>query len=131
MGLDNGIMMRRRDGKPMKWIQSLRLFSFYNQEVDLAYWRRCWGLRREIMAVAHCKDGDDTELSVKNLTDILRLIRIYHFDETAWCDACNDYWEYTKHVRRNGWRFCINLWLARFLIKFFPQVYQVYFYDSY
>lgn len=130
MGLDNGIYIKNYKHKPFYVKEQL-----YEQKnhIDLAYWRRYWGLRSDMINII-CADyeGNDLKvlLSAKQIKEMRALIWKITFSKKKYLEACNDYWEYNKYSIFRGIRQIINLtWAAR-QVKKDPQV-EVFWYDSY
>ena len=130
MGLDNGIYIKNYKHKPFYVKEQL-----YEQKnnINLAYWRRYWGLRSDMIDIV-CADyaGNDSKilLSAKQIKEMRSLVWKITFSKKKYLEAFNDYWEYNKYSIFRGIRQMINLtWAAR-QVKKDPQV-EVFWYDSY
>ena len=130
MGLDNGIYIKNYKHKPF-YVKE-QLYKEKNH-INLAYWRRYWGLRSDMIDIV-CADyeGNDLKvlLSAKQIKEMRALIWKITFSKKKYLEACNDDWEYNKYSIFRGIRQIINLtWAAR-QVKKDPQV-EVFWYDSY
>ena len=73
MGLDNGFICKniKRDEIP----SYVRLpWDCRDEDVEIAYFRKCWGIRGEILRLLHVKD-DEYEISVE-AEDIIPIVKI-------------------------------------------------------
>ena len=130
MGLDNGI-----------YIKGYRKKAFYvkddlydqSNQIDLAYWRKYWGLRNDIINIIYENYyGNDSEvlLSENQIKKIRNLIMEITFSKKRYLESCGGYWDYNIYSVLRGIRQMINLtWAARQVRKN-PEV-EVFWYDSY
>ena len=128
MGLDNGF---RVEGLKQSDIPSFVKipWSYGNGEIDLVYWRKCWGLRAVVLGVLHSKP-DEYEIQVKaeDIPAIIREIKPF-FNAETWEEDGNSIWEFDE-IFDNLFQSVINLmWLETYLREN-PDV-KCYFYDSY
>lgn len=130
MGLDNGIYIKGYKKKPF-YVKD----DFYDQsnQIDLAYWRKYWGLRNDIINIIYENYyGNDSEvlLSENQIKKIRNLIMEITFSKKRYLESCNGYWDYNIYSVLRGIRQMINLtWAARQVRKN-PEV-EVFWYDSY
>lgn len=130
MGLDNGIYIKNYKHKPFYVKEQL-----YEQKnnITLAYWRRYWGLRTDMMNIVFADyTGNNSKvlLSAKQIKEMRSLIRKITFSKKKYLEACHYYWEYDIYSILRGIRQMINLtWAAR-QVKKDPQV-EVFWYDSF
>ena len=130
MGLDNGIYIKGYRKKPFYVKDDL-----YDQseQIDLAYWRKYWGLRNDIINIIYENYyGNDSEilLSENQIKKIRILIMEITFSKKRFLESCNGYWNYNIYSVLRGIRQMINLtWAARQVRKN-PEV-EVFWYDSY
>lgn len=130
MGLDNGIYIKGYRKKPFYVKDDL-----YDQseQIDLAYWRKHWGLRNDIINIIYENYyGNDSEilLSENQIKKIRILIMEITFSKKRFLESCNGYWNYNIYSVLRGIRQMINLtWAARQVRKN-PEV-EVFWYDSY
>ena len=131
MGLDNGIVLSRvsRDLIPAK----VHLF-FDEPEHDryeLAYWRKCWGVRGEIMEAINYVDnslGGSMELSIRDIENLIFVMKKF-LKKDYWDENANSIWTFQQY-RRHQKHIVKNLkWLVGFKRKH-PEA-RVEFYDSF
>ena len=130
MGLDNGIYIKGYRKKPF-YVKD-ELYAQSNQ-IDLAYWRKYWGLRNDIINIIYENYyGNDSEvlLSENQIKKIRNLIMEITFSKKRYLESCSGYWDYNIYSVLRGIRQMINLtWAARQVRKN-PEV-EVIWYDSY
>ena len=130
MGLDNGIYIKGYKKKPF-YVKD-DLYDQSNQ-IDLAYWRKYWGLRNDIINIIYENYYDnDSEvlLSENQIKKIRNLIMELTFSKKKYLESCGGYWDYNIYSVLRGIRQMINLtWAARQVRKN-PEV-EVFWYDSY
>ena len=130
MGLDNGIYIKGYRKKPF-YVKD-DLYEQSNQ-IDLAYWRKYWGLRNDIINIIYENYyGNDSEvlLSENQIKKIRNLIMEITFSKKRYLESCSGYWDYNIYSVLRGIRQMINLtWAARQVRKN-PEV-EVFWYDSY
>ena len=130
MGLDNGIYIKGYRKKPF-YVKD-DLYDQSNQ-IDLAYWRKYWGLRNDIINIIYENYyGNDSEvlLSENQIKKIRNLIMEITFSKKRYLESCSGYWDYNTYSVLRGIRQMINLtWAARQVRKN-PEV-EVFWYDSY
>lgn len=130
MGLDNGIYIKGYRRKPF-YVKD-DLYEQSNQ-IDLAYWRKYWGLRNDIINIIYENYyGNDSEvlLSENQIKKIRNLIMEITFSKKRYLESCSGYWDYNIYSVLRGIRQMINLtWAAR-QVRNNPEV-EVFWYDSY
>lgn len=130
MGLDNGIYIKGYRKKPF-YVKD-DLYDQSNQ-IDLAYWRKYWGLRNDIINIIYENYyGNDSEvlLSENQIKKIRNLIMEITFSKKRYLESCSGYWDYNIYSVLRGIRQMINLtWAAR-QVRNNPEV-EVFWYDSY
>ena len=130
MGLDNGIYIKGYRKKPF-YVKD-DLYDQSNQ-IDLAYWRKYWGLRNDIINIIYENYyGNDSEvlLSENQIKKIRTLIMEITFSKKRYLESCSGYWDYNIYSVLRGIRQMINLtWAARQVRKN-PEA-EVFWYDSY
>ena len=130
MGLDNGIYIKGYRKKPF-YVKD-DLYDQSNQ-IDLAYWRKYWGLRNDIINIIYENYyGNDSEvlLSENQIKKIRNLIMEITFSKKRYLESCSGYWDYNIYSVLQGIRQMINLtWAAR-QVRNNPEV-EVFWYDSY
>lgn len=133
MGLDNGIIIRKKDRSSKIELPSFvtdRWDFSETDQVKIAYWRKCWGVRDRILDVL----GGENNTGHYNITQpqlleiISKLKKFLHQD--YWEDYAKSIWEYDEFIE-NQVEILINLsWLSWFMIQEGNDI-EVYFYDSY
>ena len=130
MGLDNGIYIKGYRKKPF-YVKD-DLYDQSNQ-IDLAYWRKYWGLRNDIINIIYENYyGNDSEvlLSENQIKKIRTLIMEITFSKKRYLESCSGYWDYNIYSVLRGIRQMINLtWAARQVRK--KSEVEVFWYDSY
>ena len=129
MGLDNGIYIKGYRKKPF-YVKD-DLYEQSNQ-IDLAYWRKYWGLRNDIINIIYENYGNDSEvlLSENQIKKIRNLIMEITFSKKRYLESCGGYWDYNIYSVLRGIRQMINLtWAARQVRK--NSEVKVFWYDSY
>lgn len=131
MGLDNGIEIKRRTDLP-----SLAFAYFdeeyrakYNYDLEVAYWRKCWNVRSIIMDILNVREDNDscTAMTIDDIDAVITaLCRI---NKKNWLDYGSTIWDWEefKGIQRRNIR---NLRRLRHMMRKKPEVFEVYFYDS-
>lgn len=128
MGLDNGFICKniKRDEIP----SYVRLpWDCRDEDVEIAYFRKCWGIRGEILRLLHVKD-DEYEIPVE-AEDIIPIVKILmkYLDREYYDENADSIWEYDEY-KENIQHSIINLMWLRVYMEAHPDV-TCYFYDSY
>ena len=128
MGLDNGFICKniKRDEIP----SYVRLpWDCRDEDVEIAYFRKCWGIRGEIIRLLHVKD-DEYKIPVEK-EDIIPIVKILmkYLDREYYDENADSIWEYDKY-KENIQHSIINLMWLRVYMETHPDV-TCYFYDSY
>ena len=128
MGLDNGFICKniKRDEIP----SYVRLpWDCRDEDVEIAYFRKCWGIRGEILRLLHVKD-DEYEISVE-AEDIIPIVKILmkYLDREYYDEHADSIWQYDEY-KENIQHSIINLMWLRVYMEAHPDV-TCYFYDSY
>ena len=130
MGLDNGIYIKGYRKKPF-YVKD-DLYDQSNQ-IDLAYWRKYWGLRNDIINIIYENYyGNDSEvlLSENQIKKIRNLIMEITFSKKRYLESCSGYWDYNIYSVLRGIRQMINLTWPASQVRKNPEV-EVFWYDSY
>ena len=130
MGLDNGIYIKGYRKKPF-YVKDM----FYTQEdpIDLAYWRRYYGLRHDVLDILNLDyNSNDLEISldIEQIKKIRSKIKSITFSKKKYIDSCGSYWDYNFYSILRGIRQMINLTWAIREIRNNPEA-EVIWYDSY
>lgn len=99
MGLDNGIIVKREDAKKFPPLMKFK-DDYDDEEVHVAYFRKCWNVREKIFEILSKKDdghynpdGEITALTVEDVEDIISALEAfteeqwgedYHYSDTIW-----------------------------------------------
>lgn len=136
MGLDNGISIRRT--RETNQIEELKVFNLdWDKELrydfEVTYWRKCWGLRNNILFLIGKRWAPEEEYEFKlakdDIDNIIKLLSSY--DEETWDDSIWEWtseeegWSYSEYIKQN----IEDLKLLRQLMDKYEL--EVYFYDSY
>ena len=137
MGLDNGIILKLSEKKvpeDFPSTDSLDSYDFKRVEKDgkleVAYWRKCWGIRSVIMEVLHMKDSEEWEHPVeaddcpKLRRELTKFLKPNYWEENA--DSIWEYEDYFEHMLD----IIFNLKWLESRLKTHPEE-SAYFYDSY
>lgn len=127
MGLDNGFRVKglKRSDIP----SFVKITSYSNDEVELVYWRKCWGLRAAVFRALHGKSNEyEIKVEAEDIPAIIREIKPF-FDAKTWEEESDSIWEFDE-MFDNLFQSVINLmWLETYLREN-PDV-ECCFYDSY
>lgn len=133
MGLDNGVMLKVK--KEQNYKKAYKLFEHNNVwdehgEVEVAYWRKCWGVRNAILAaVPNGEDEYHYPVTSENIDAIIKAFR--HFlNKRTWTEEADSIWEWDKYTRHNQAKNYVGLLRLRQWLKTHPED-EAYFYDSY
>ena len=126
MGLDNGISFRNELDIPFDLPDFVRL----DDDGDICYWRKCWGIRDEILDIIKECDTDEYEYEIKleHIVPIIDVLKQYT-KRSYWNENARSVFEYKDYVEINK-QYINNLyWLLYYKTKH-PEV-EIFFYDSY
>jgi hypothetical protein len=132
MGLDNGIMLKAPLSvlKENKYPIPITERDVYESDIEICYWRKCWGIRNQI--IKHLGENIDKIYYPLVLNDIEQIINIlvpFGLSEEYWDNEAQSIWDYNEYLEVTC-RYIVNLhWLKWFMTQY-PE-YEVYFYDSY
>lgn len=134
MGLDNGIMLKIESGKlPDDFPGTLDDFNIAwlkdHKELEVCYWRKCWGIRGAIMEVLHMnKDNSEHKIDAEDVPAIRRkLIQFMH--PNYWEEEADSIWTYDEFAETLIQQLLNLKWLEKYL-KDHPDA-ECVFYDSY
>lgn len=129
MGLDNGIVIKKIKKEDIpSFIKYEEYYSGSEPVFEIAYWRKCWGIRQVIANVLHSY-GEYANESI-NREDIPALVEalVPFLGKDYWDRNADSIWEYEEQVA-NTRKILINLlWLYIFMEN---HDVKVEFYDSY
>lgn len=129
MGLDNGIVVRKGKGR------NPRVKDYWDgidagDDIEVAYWRKCWGIRDEILEVlgADIDGGGDYKLDLDKMRDVITVLKKFT-KRDYWNENADSIWEFDE-FKSNQRRIIRNLIRVYRWMKKEPDL-EVYFYDSY
>lgn len=129
MGLDNGLICKNINHNDIPtWVKLP--WDLKHEDIELAYFRKCWGIRGEILAKLHCMKENDSYSTV-DAEDILPIVKILmrYLDKEYYDENADSIWEYDEY-RDNIQQSIINLMWLKMYMEAHPDV-TCYFYDSY
>jgi hypothetical protein len=101
----------------------------HNCDLEVAYWRKCWNVRSIIMDVLKVKDNNDsyTTMTIDDVDAVITAL--YKINKKNWLDRGSTIWDWKefKGIQRRNIR---NLRRLRYMMRKKPEVFEVYFYDS-
>lgn len=130
MGLDNGIIARKVNKKDIPTFVKDGYADYKDDVMEVAYWRKCWGIREAMANVGHPEDLDIFDFKIEK-EDIPAIVReLYRFlDKSYYEENADSIWEFDEIID-NLFQQIINLkWLEGYM-EDHPDV-EVEFYDSY
>lgn len=131
MGLDNSFVVKNvsRENIPY-WVKLPFDFDMDDGGFEIAYFRKYWGLRNEILTKLHCLSRNDVQTPVE-YDDILPIVKILmkYLDEKHYEENADSIWEFCE-ARENIQQSIINLMWLKMYMDTHPDV-ECYFYDSY
>ena len=132
MGLDNGIIIKESD-KIRKDLEKCPCFTWDDidgNEQQLAYWRKCWGIRDAILSVLR-KDHNscgEHEVEYDDIKPILKALRPF-LSKEYWDENADSIWEFDEQLDN-----MVNIYIRLTWLSDYMQTHKglkVYFYDSY
>ena len=101
----------------------------HNYDLEVAYWRKCWNVRSIIMDILKVEDNNDsyTTMTIDDVDAVITAL--CKINKKNWLDCGSTIWEWEdfKNIQRRNIR---NLRRLRYMMKKKPDVFEVYFYDS-
>lgn len=127
MGLDNGIILYCSDEDYSKfpYPDDDELGREYKH---IAYWRKCWNIRSDIIEGLHYTDGDISNIDLEDIPKIIRILKPY-LNETYWNENDDSIWSYEEMFDKT-YEILVNLEYLKKYLKNNPNV-KCEFYDSY
>ena len=130
MGLDNGIVIRGVTRKQLPLLMRYHNDKDYiANEVEICYWRKCWGLRNAIIHTLFITEDPEKyeyKLTIKDVDFIRALLVNYLKHPEDWDDSI---WTFDE-IKHSLYDYRWNLILLHFWMKRHPDK-EVIFYDSY
>lgn len=126
MGLDNGIIITEYPEHLQSKLQEL---TSHKDNLDLAYWRKCWGIRNAIINnLGFDREGGEYKLTLKHFPILLKILKQF-LKKEIWDSKADSIWEYDEMFDRQL-QMVINLEKFYDIYKDNPNI-NVIFYDSY
>ena len=129
MGLDNGIVVRNAKNK-YKGRKDFWDCIETENGIEVAYWRKCWGIRNQILTVLNkdLEGGGDYRLGLDELKYVIKLLKNFTIRE-YWNEYADSIWTFDE-FKNNQKQIIKNLKKLYREMKKDPNI-EVYFYDSY
>ena len=129
MGLDNGIVLRRKDNQEFEL--PLSCCNKYENSIELCYWRKCYGIRNAILRVVDTQVTNEYKypVTLDNIDNVIKAFKHFLHKDT-WVYEGNTIWDWDKYTRRNQARNLVGLYRLKCWLKKHPED-TAYFYDSY
>lgn len=129
MGLDNGIVVRNAKNK-YKGIKYFWEDIYTGNDIEVAYWRKCWGIRNQILTVLNenLGGGGNYKLGLDELKYVIKLLKAFTKRE-YWDEYADSIWTFDEFKDQQK-RIIRNLKKLYREMKKDPNI-EVYFYDSY
>ena len=120
--------MRREGGLPKRIVKAISIYE-YKDELEVAYWRKCWQVRRAIFDALGQPDENDSVI-LMDRDDVVNVINaLKKFNKKTWYIYDPPYWEWKEYKINHKHNIKRLKRLAR-LMKKYPDL-IVEFYDSY
>lgn len=126
MGLDNGIIVKC-DNMEEFFDNCPSFVKTVFGDNEICYWRKCWGLRGEILGVLHSSDYK-TKIDKEDIPAILDVIKKY-LNPDYWDYNANSIWSWEDYFEHNVQQY-INLSYLYDVWDDYPGM-TAEFYDSY
>lgn len=103
----------------------------YNNEVEILYWRKNWGIRTDVITAFSDSDGDEYRYEINKPEDVMKFIELIAswLNKDRWETEGRSIWTY-EEIRPILIQNIINLSIIYTFMCENPDVYLV-FYDSY
>ena len=127
MGLDNGIYIKLHAETD---IRGLVPVDDFGEIVEICYWRKCWGIRNDILSILNIPantNDNNVEIHKEDIPRIITLLKWYIQNDENWWYSQSP-WERRDLIKPTK-QFIKNLkWTYNRMDK---RSFKVYFYDSY
>lgn len=131
MGLDNGIILKGITKEEYLKCPTVteELIDEEQGEFEVAYWRKCWGIRNKIIDKFHfSEEGGDFKLDPEDIPPLLKILKKF-LHPGYWDDCADSIWEYDEIIDSNIDIYIRLTWVKDYLEKH-PEA-TLEFYDSY
>ena len=134
MGLDNGVEVkssRRAITRAVLHSEIIYPFDFGDNDTEILYWRKNWGLRNKIVETFPLCDGSNWKYIIETYQQVFELIKIIvsFMNKETWEENGDSIWDYDE-ILPILQRDIINLAIIAAFMKNNPDIYLI-FYDSY
>ena len=134
MGLDNGVEVKSRHRtitRAMLPSEIVYPFNFGDNDTEILYWRKNWGLRDKVVETFPLCDDSNWEHIIETSQQVFELIKIIvsFMNKETWEEDGDSIWDYDE-ILPILQRDIINLAIVAAFMKNNPDVYLI-FYDSY
>lgn len=130
MGLNNGIILKVNPDT-LSVNKLIKLDKTYgdNPNIEVCYWRKCWGIRNAIIEKLHFPtDCGEFKFDAEDIPAIIKILFSFYGKE-EWEEEADSIWEWDE-FKDNLRQQILNLtWLYDYMLAN-PDV-DVIFYDSY
>jgi hypothetical protein len=138
MGLDNGIVLKTKAKishiSLPKVIKEDWLNKDYDKSIEVCYWRKCWGIRNEIIYdILQINEEAlyDYSLTIENINDIIDILKKYAYNKKYYEDNARSIWEFEEYNDKLKEDIKRIKWLKRYMKYHKGNIEKVTFYDSY
>lgn len=137
MGLDNGLLIKKKDGTKIDFsifpheLDSENFYEYNDNSMEVIYYRKCWGPRNEIIGKLmgpFDEEKYEYKVSFENLKEIYKIISHFNNKKVWENDGCS-IWEYSEMRDKLDQDLTILEWLMDYMRA--HDDLEVYFYDSY
>lgn len=96
MGLDNGIIVKNISLKNVpKNLVQLPLIIEDSDEIEIVYFRKCWGIRDAILDTIHGFAQDRSPVDIEDIPAIIRALEKFCSKE-YWDENANSIWTFEE-----------------------------------
>ena len=129
MGLDNGFIVTGLTLADIPSFVKLPFQTDYKNSIEIAYWRKCWGIRNVIFDKIHTVNQGLAKIDAEDISVVIKILK--HFcSKEIWEEEADSIWEFEEIFEFSLLQQMLNLlWLQSYM-KEHPEV-ECYFYDSY
>lgn len=138
IGLDNGITLKTKNKiSYFPWFVNYKYEDWNNEEgkspeLEILYYRKCWGIRGEINSLLHNTEQNGGIISIdsEDIPAIIKIIEKY-LDRNYYDEHADSIWEYEEmfpHLIQDIKNLC---WFKIWLSSNKNEVIECYWYDSY
>jgi hypothetical protein len=135
IGLDNGIIVKSTKRSITRDILPAAIIypsdEDYNNEVEILYWRKNWGIRTDVITTFSDSDGSEYRYEINKPEDVMKFIELIAswLNKDRWETEGRSIWTY-EEIRPILIQNIINLSIIYTFMCENPDIYLV-FYDSY